>query len=120
MMRLALHDAKVYADITTCGSVKEAVLLVRDSTECIADFIVLDLSLLDGSGLDVLTAVRSNMHTRFIPVIVLSGSTRDEDVKLAYALGANAYMVKPTDFAEQVDAVKAMRAFWFDTARLPS
>jgi CheY-like chemotaxis protein len=57
--------------------------------------VLLDLSLPDVAGIDVLRAMRSAAAGRRIPVVVFSKSQRDIDVWASYKLGANAYMVKP-------------------------
>jgi CheY-like chemotaxis protein len=74
--------------------------------------ILLDLKLpkVDGSG--VLKAIRSDDKLRMIPVVVLTSSREQRDLAEAYRLGANAYVVKPVDFHEFVDAVKNLGLFW--------
>jgi len=49
---------------------------------------------------------------RMVPVIVLSGSSREEDVDAAYAAGANAYLSKPLDYTELRRTVLSMHEFW--------
>ena len=74
--------------------------------------ILLDLKLPKVSGLDVLKAIKSEEHTRSIPVVVVTSSREDPDIKAAYALGANSYVVKPVDFESFNDAMINLGLYW--------
>ncbi|MCE3260353.1 MAG: two-component system response regulator, partial [Bacteroidetes bacterium] len=60
--------------------------------------ILLDLNMPKVSGIDVLKRLKSNEETRTIPVVILTSSAEDPDIKSCYALGANSYIVKPVEF----------------------
>jgi two-component system response regulator len=74
--------------------------------------IFLDLKLPKVSGLDVLRALKQDERTRFIPVVIVTSSREDPDIKVAYALGANSYVVKPVDFESFVDAMSNVGYYW--------
>jgi two-component system, response regulator len=74
--------------------------------------ILLDLKLPKLSGLEVLERIKSEERTRSIPVVVVTSSREDPDIKKAYALGANSYVVKPVDFDAFVDAMSTLGMFW--------
>ena len=74
--------------------------------------VILDLKLPKVSGLDVLRRMKADPATRTIPVVVLSSSREGPDIKEAYALGANSYIVKPVDFEKFVDAVGQLGMYW--------
>jgi len=57
--------------------------------------VLLDLKLPKVSGLEVLKAIKADERTRSIPVVVVTSSQEDPDIKTAYELGANSYVVKP-------------------------
>jgi len=76
------------------------------------DLILLDLKLPRISGLDVLREIRAKPATRLLPVVVLTASGEDADVRRSYTFGANAYLRKPVDFAAFAEAAKALAAFW--------
>lgn len=74
--------------------------------------VLLDLKLPKIDGLEVLRRLRAAARTRLLPVVVLTSSRQDEDISRAYALGANAYVRKPVEFAEFAAAAKTLGAFW--------
>ncbi len=74
--------------------------------------ILLDLKLPKVNGLEVLGRIRADEKLRMIPVIVLTSSRQEEDLKKSYELGVNAYVVKPVDFHEFINAVKELGVFW--------
>ena len=83
------------------------------------DLVVLDLNLPRVSGVDVLRRVKSDLVLRTIPVVVFSTSRADVDVSVAYACGANAYVVKPVDLHQFMAVVRDIVAHWTGVVRLP-
>jgi CheY-like chemotaxis protein len=73
---------------------------------------LLDLKLPKIDGLEVLQQVKSDEHLKMIPVVVLTSSHEEKDMMRSYTLGVNAYVVKPVDFHEFVNAVKELGVFW--------
>ena len=83
----------------------------RDVTE-LPWVVLLDLKLPRIDGLEVLRRIRANDRTKLLPVVVLTSSKEDEDIARSYSLGANAYVRKPVEFAEFVEAAKTLGLFW--------
>lgn len=83
------------------------------------DAIVLDLNLPKLDGREVLEIVKADKDLRSIPVLVLTTSSRDEDVAASYGLGANCFVTKPMSLKEHDEAMRAIQQFWFGVARLP-
>jgi CheY-like chemotaxis protein len=73
---------------------------------------LLDLKLPKVDGLEVLKQAKSDEKLRMIPVVVLTSSKEEKDMVASYRLGVNAYVVKPVDFHEFVNAIKELGAFW--------
>ncbi len=73
---------------------------------------LLDLKLPKIDGLEVLQKVKSDDRLKMIPVVVLTSSQEEKDMARSYALGVNAYVVKPVDFHEFINAVKELGVFW--------
>ena len=74
--------------------------------------VLLDLKLPKIDGLEVLRQIRANEHTHLLPVVVLTSSQEEPDIKRAYELGANSYLVKPVGFEAFVKAVSDAGAYW--------
>ncbi len=74
--------------------------------------ILLDLKLPKVDGIQVLQGIRSDPRLRSIPVVVMTSSREESDLASCYANGVNAYVVKPVNFAEFMEAVKALGIFW--------
>jgi CheY-like chemotaxis protein len=74
--------------------------------------LLLDLKLPKVDGLEVLTQVKSDDKLKLIPVVVLTSSHEEKDMVASYRLGVNAYVVKPVDFHEFVNAIKELGIFW--------
>ena len=73
---------------------------------------LLDLKLPKVDGLEVLKQIKSQGELRMIPVVVLTSSKEEKDMVASYKLGVNAYVVKPVDFHEFVNAIKELGVFW--------
>jgi CheY-like chemotaxis protein len=73
---------------------------------------LLDLKLPKVDGLEVLKHIKSDGQLRMIPVVVLTSSKEEKDMVASYKLGVNAYVVKPVDFHEFVNAIKELGVFW--------
>jgi CheY-like chemotaxis protein len=74
--------------------------------------LLLDLKLPKVDGLEVLRQVKTDEKLRMIPVVVLTSSHEEKDMVASYKLGVNAYVVKPVDFHEFVNAIKELGVFW--------
>ena len=74
--------------------------------------LLLDLKLPKVDGLEVLKEVRTDERLKLIPVVVLTSSQEEKDMVRSYTLGVNAYVVKPVDFHEFINAVKELGVFW--------
>jgi two-component system response regulator len=88
---------------------------VRFSDRCqfpYPDLLLLDMRMRRCDGFDVLKWMRGRAATRWMPVIVLSSSSLEKDVKLALDLGANSYLQKPVSSAKLVEMARAIGAFW--------
>ena len=83
------------------------------------DIIILDLNMPKSDGYDVLSEIKSSRDLRLIPVIVLSSSSSEIDIRSAYQLNANCYIKKPSNISDFVKVMKSIEDFWFNTVKLP-
>jgi CheY-like chemotaxis protein len=74
--------------------------------------LLLDLKLPKVDGLQVLKQIKADENLHMIPVVVLTSSREERDMVESYRLGVNAYVVKPVDFHEFVNAIKELGVFW--------
>jgi CheY-like chemotaxis protein len=74
--------------------------------------VLLDLKLPKVNGLEVLAVIKSDADLRHIPVVMLTSSREDPDIRQAYELGANSYIVKPVDFEQFLAAVSEIGFYW--------
>jgi CheY-like chemotaxis protein len=74
--------------------------------------LLLDLKLPKVDGLEVLKQLKSDEQLKLIPVVVLTSSREEKDMVASYKLGVNAYVVKPVEFHQFVNAIKDLGAFW--------
>jgi CheY-like chemotaxis protein len=115
---IALEDYNLANEVIVLGDGAEAL----DYLHCRRNFagrssenpavLLLDLKLPKVDGLEVLQQVKSDEKLRAIPVVVLTSSREEKDMVTSYKLGVNAYVVKPVDFHEFVNAIKELGVFW--------
>jgi len=81
--------------------------------------ILLDIKMPRMDGIEVLEAIRNDEKLKHIPVVMLTSSREEPDLKKCYELGSNAYIVKPVDFKEFIEAVRHIGVFWAVLNELP-
>ena len=74
--------------------------------------LLLDIKMPRMDGIEVLRAIRSDNILKMLPVVMLTSSREEQDLIKSYELGVNAYVVKPVDFKEFIEAVKQLGVFW--------
>lgn len=74
--------------------------------------VLLDIQMPKVNGLEVLEQIKSDSHAKIIPVVMLTSSKEDPDVKKCYTLGANSYIVKPVNFEGFAEAIKNLGFYW--------
>jgi CheY-like chemotaxis protein len=114
----ALDEYKLANEVVVAGDGAEAL----DYLYCRGNFatrprenpavMLLDLKLPKVDGLEVLQQIKSDDRLKLIPVVVLTSSREERDMVSSYQLGVNAYVVKPVDFHEFVNAIKELGVFW--------
>jgi two-component system response regulator len=85
----------------------------------IPQIVLLDLKLPKVGGLEVLRRLRQDERTRAVPVVVLTSSREEADVRQAYLSGANSYIVKPVDFESFMEVVGMLCHYWLELNQGP-
>lgn len=104
---IVLEDGEQALDYIFC----KGKYAKRDSDE-FPKVIFLDLKLPKVSGLEVLEQVKSNDKTNKIPIVIVTSSKEDPDIKAAYNLGANSYVVKPVGFDQFKETINQLGLYW--------
>lgn len=81
--------------------------------------ILLDIKLPKINGLEVLRQLKAHERYRFIPVVMLTSSSENTDLRTAYEIGANSYIVKPVDFGKFMEVAEQIELFWCVLNRAP-
>ncbi len=122
------NDAELILTALSHNNLANEVVVVRDGEEAL-DYlyrrgmfrlrmegnpvvVLLDLKLPKIDGMEVLSQLKSDPLMRVVPIVVLTSSREEPDLRRCYELGVNAYVVKPVDFHEFVDAIKGVGLFW--------
>lgn len=118
----ALLKGQISNRLTVARDGQEALDVLRDMRESrdAPGLILLDLNLPKVSGIEVLQQLKSDKATRSIPVIVLTTSTREEDVVRTYDLGVNTFISKPVRFEDFIKVVTTIQEYWIFIATLPA
>ena len=84
------------------------------------DLVILDLNLPRKDGREVLADIKTDDDLKIIPVVVLTTSSADADVRNSYELHVNSYVTKPLSFDDFLEAVRNIEDFWLSLVRFPS
>ncbi len=126
-------DVRLIAEAFKNGNGAHRLSVVRDGVEALAflhrqspyrdaprpDLIVLDLNLPKKHGLDVLREIKGDAQLRCIPVVVLTTSAQEEDIRKSYELNANCYVTKRSGLDQFMATVRSIRDFWCTVVNLP-
>ncbi len=132
---LLVEDNPVDIDLTLRAFARRKlanpVLVARDGEEALAwiprwesgetkpAVILLDLNMPRVDGLTVLREFKKHPTLLCIPIVILTTSKEDRDIKTAYDLGANSYIVKPVDFDKFMDVAQQIELYWCVFNELP-
>lgn len=123
LLEEAFGELRANVKIQVARDGAEGIAVVASSAQTkdgSPDLILLDLNLPKISGHDVLVKLKSDPHTRHIPVIILTSSRAESDVKRAYQSHANAYLRKPSTLEGLLNTARDVKNFWMETATLPT
>ena len=114
LIRMSLGELTVPVSVDRVRDGVEALEYLREikGTAKNIALVLLDIKLPRMNGIEVLTQLKSDDSIRTIPVVMLTSSREERDVKECYRLGANAYVVKPVDFNELFEALRFTGCFW--------
>lgn len=129
------NDVELTIEALSDFSIANKIFVVNDGVEAL-DFlcyegkyasrhkenpavILLDIKMPKMDGVEVLEAIRKNEKLKTLPVVMLTSSREEPDLKRCYELGVNAYVLKPVNFKDFIGAVKQIGLFWALLNELP-
>ena len=118
MRALQQHNLAENVELVTDGAqaldflFSKGEYLARQSNTPAPKVVLLDLKLPKINGLEVLRELKSDARMRSIPVVVLTSSSEECDLKEAYQLGVKSYIVKPLDLKKFLEAVGELGVYW--------
>lgn len=123
LTKVALRDAKIVNEIHVACDGAEALQFLRHQGTFSGvprpDLVILDLKMPKVDGYQVLAEMKADPELRRIPVIVMSSSSAEKDLARAYDAQISAYLVKPSNFDEYFNAIRAVKELWFHVVALP-
>lgn len=123
LTREAFREGKIERHLNVVGDGEDALAYLRREGRYAGatrpDIILLDLNLPRMDGREVLAVVKADAALREIPIVVLTTSRAEQDVRTSYALHANCYIAKPIDLDQFTAVVQSIDEFWLTIARLP-
>jgi CheY-like chemotaxis protein len=108
-----VHDGKEALDYLFCRG------KFSNREKSIPDFMLLDIQMPGMGGMEVLKAIRESEEHMNLPVVMLTSSSMENDIKTSYASGANGYVIKPIDFDNLVNTIKGIEYFWGELNATP-
>lgn len=120
-----LHKAGLANPIVHAESGEQALEYLHGTGRYAADgpqkpgIVLLDINLPGLNGGEVLERIRADERLKLVPVIMLTTSSDERDVQMAYRLGANSYVQKPVDLDGFMAALKRLKDYWFELVILP-
>jgi two-component system, chemotaxis family, response regulator Rcp1 len=118
-----LSETKVSNHVHVAFNGTTALQFLRKEGSCCdapsIDLVLLDINMPVMNGLEMLKEMRSDLHLRNMPVIILTSSDAEEDIRGSYDLHANGYVVKTGELEEYYRIIRSIEDFWLTTVRFP-
>lgn len=123
LFRRALRKAGIATEVQVAedGEIAMQILQAASPPEAcgLPRIILLDLKMPRKSGLELLAWIREQPTLRHLPVVILTSSREPSDIRKAYELGANSYLVKPISFDQLKELIRILHRYWFDWNEKP-
>ena len=118
LTRVGFDEARIANNLSVISDGQEAMEFFERG-ESLPDIILLDINLPKADGLEILELIRQKENSKNIPVIMLTSSESDTDIKRSYAKKANSFITKPVDFEKFHQVIKSLKTFWLTVVKLP-
>jgi CheY-like chemotaxis protein len=120
----AFERAKIQAKLIVAEDGQQALDILLGNVQQnggrdLPALVLVDVNLPKMDGFEVLKAIRGNVFTHNLPVVFLTSSTEEKDMKQAYDLGANSYIRKPVDFHQFSSVIQGLGNYWLSINEIP-
>jgi len=121
LVEIAFDSFGFKGQMLSAKSVREGLTILKECarTEKSLSLILTDMRLPDGTGLEIIEAVKTNPTWRSTPVVVLSSEKADDIINDSYAMGANCYMQKIPSSGSMLKTLRSLYDCWLENAVLP-
>jgi CheY-like chemotaxis protein len=127
-------DVRLVVEALKHTTVRNQLHVVRDGVQAMSflhrngqyvgfprpHLVLLDLNLPCKDGREVLSEIKQQAGLKRIPVVILTSSAAEQDIRQVYNLHANCYIAKPLDLSQFLKVVRSIEDFWMKVVRLPS
>ena len=110
----ALKKNNISNEVVVAHDGTEALEFLHGNGHALPALVLLDLKLPRIDGLELLRRIRAHPRTALLPVVILTSSDEERDLKAGYERGANSYVVKPVEFARFTESVRQVGVYWRD------
>jgi len=114
----ALKETTIRNKVSVARNGEKALDFLSSST-ALPDMILLDINLPKVDGIELLGTIKRDERLKMIPVIMLSTSSSETDIRASYANHANCFISKPVDLSRFMEVVRTIENFWIGIAKLP-
>ncbi len=116
LMIRSLEKADPPAEVISIENGAAALAFIEErAASQVPTLILLDLNMANVDGFEVLSKIRANATTKTLPVVIMTTSDEEGDIRRCYELGANSYVRKPVNSAEFSDVIAQLKAYWLST-----
>jgi len=119
----AFAKSQIHNKIYVTHDGEEAIQFLRKEGEYkdmpTTGLVILDLNMPKVDGFEVLKTIKGDKKLKSTPIIVLTSSSRPEDIERAYKLGCNSFIVKPVSFEDFIEAVIEIKRYWLSLSKIP-
>jgi CheY-like chemotaxis protein len=119
----AFEKSQIHNKIYVTHNGEEAIQFLRKEGKYkdmpTTGLVILDLNMPKVDGFEVLETIKGDEKLKSTPIIVLTSSSRPEDIERAYKLGCNSFIVKPVNFEDFIEAVMEIKRYWLSLSKIP-
>lgn len=119
LVREGFRRGSVATELHVLGDGVSALGYLRSAENPTPDLVLLDINLPRKNGHEVLAEIKADQHLRMIPVLVLTTSQQERDVRQAYRHSVNAYLTKPSNAKDFLGLMSVIEGFWLSVVNLP-